>query len=66
MDPRPFRIAMKGFLCALLLFAVANLLAQAPTGALNGVVTDPSGAVIAMASDRLDNSTGQFLDSTTN
>ena len=67
MNSRPSRIAMKSFLCAfLLLFAVASLFAQAPTGTLNGVVTDPSGAVIAKASVRLVNSTGQFLDTTTN
>src|SRR5712664_3133742 len=50
----------------LLLFQAGALHAQAPTGSLNGVVTDPSGAVIAKAAVRLINSSGASIDTTTN
>jgi hypothetical protein len=40
--------------------------AQTPTGALSGVVTDPSGGVVAKASVRLTNEKGASLDATTN
>ena len=43
-----------------------NLLAQTPSGGLNGVVTDPSGGTIAKASVRLTNASGASLDATTN
>jgi len=43
-----------------------NLVAQTPAGALNGVVTDPSGGVIAKAAVRLTNASGASLDTTTN
>ncbi len=49
------------------IFSVAgNLAAQAPTGGLNGIVTDPSGGVIAKAAVRLTNSSGASLDTTAN
>jgi hypothetical protein len=47
-------------------FLVGTLRAQAPTGGVSGVVTDPSGAVIAKAAVRLISSTGASLDTTTN
>jgi hypothetical protein len=50
----------------LLFFQVGTLLAQAPTGSLTGVVTDPSGGVIAKAAVRLINSSGASIDTTTN
>jgi len=43
-----------------------NLAAQTPTGGLNGVVTDPSGGVIAKAAIRLVNTSGASIDTTTN
>ncbi|HKV64734.1 MAG TPA: carboxypeptidase regulatory-like domain-containing protein [Candidatus Acidoferrum sp.] len=43
-----------------------NLLAQAPTGGLSGVVTDPSGGTIAKAAIRLTDASGASLDATTN
>jgi hypothetical protein len=43
-----------------------NLHAQAPTSGLHGVVTDPSGGVIAKASVRLTTTSGASLDTTTN
>jgi hypothetical protein len=43
-----------------------NSSAQAPTGGLSGVVTDPSGSVIAKAVVRLTTSSGASLDTTTN
>jgi hypothetical protein len=43
-----------------------NLQAQAPTGGLNGVITDPSGAVIAKAAVRLTSANGASLDTATN
>src|SRR5712671_387630 len=43
-----------------------NLPAQTPTGGLNGVVTDPSGGVIAKAAVRLTNASGASLDTTAN
>jgi hypothetical protein len=61
------RIVAVNFLLLLSLFAFAsNLPAQAPTGGLHGVVTDPSGAVIAKAAVRLTNAGGASLDATTN
>ena len=43
-----------------------NLDAQTPGGALNGVVTDPSGGVIAKAAVRLTDAAGASIDTTTN
>src|SRR4029077_4898463 len=53
------------FLLSILLID-ASVNAQAPTGGLSGVVTDPSGSVIAKASVRLTPPTGASLDTTTN
>jgi hypothetical protein len=57
--------------CAILWFLgftalTLNLCAQAPTGSLQGVVTDPSGGVIAKAAVRLTDANGKSLDTTTN
>ena len=49
-----------------LFFQIGSLHAQAPTAGLTGVVTDPSGAVIAKAPVRLINSSGASIDTTTN
>lgn len=67
MTFRPTRIVLWNlfFLLSTLTFA-GNLRAQTPTGGLNGVVTDPSGGVIAKAAVRLTNSSGASLDTTTN
>jgi hypothetical protein len=54
------------FSIALLFFLPATLRAQTQTGALNGTVTDPSGASIAKSAVRLTNSAGASLDATTN
>ena len=65
-----FRYARIAFLSLCLFLSVfslvGNLAAQAPTGGLNGVVTDPSGGVIAKAAVRLTNTSGASLDTTTN
>jgi hypothetical protein len=55
-------------LCCFLLFVLltGTLRAQTPAGGVSGVVTDPSGAVIARAAVRLINSSGTSLDTTTN
>jgi hypothetical protein len=67
MNSRPIRIVLKRISYIFLFLAAAtNLRAQTVTGSLNGVVTDPSSAVIAKAAVRLVNSAGQFLDTTTN
>ena len=67
MSFRRTRIAFLG-ICFLLLFFsfVGSSSAQVPTGGLNGVVTDPSGGVIAKAAVRLTNSSGASVDTTTN
>jgi hypothetical protein len=67
MSFRPVRIALLQLLFWLLSFFLAGTShAQAPTGTLNGTVTDPSGASIAKVAVRLTNSTGASLDTTTN
>lgn len=67
MSFRRFRFAFLSLCLLLSVFSVVgNLAAQAPTGGLNGVVTDPSGGVIAKAAVRLTNSSGASLDTTTN
>ena len=67
MSFRPVRTALLHFLGLLLIFATgAHLYAQAPSGGLSGVVTDPSGGVIAKATVRLVTSSGRSLDATTN
>jgi hypothetical protein len=53
------------FIFGLLFSLAATLRAQTQTGALNGTVTDPSGASIAKAAVRLTNSNGASLDAVT-
>src|SRR5258706_2199222 len=61
------RIVLLSWLFLLLVFPLLrNLAAQTPTGGLNGVVTDPSGGVIAKAAIRLVNTSGASIDTTTN
>src|SRR5712671_812568 len=63
----PVRIVLLSFVFLMSIFPIAgNLDAQTPAGALNGVVTDPSGGVIAKASVRLTDASGGSLDTTTN
>jgi len=67
MSFRPTRIVLLSLVYLLSIFPVArNLDAQTPAGGLNGVVTDPSGGVIAKAAVRLTNASGASLDTTTN
>jgi Carboxypeptidase regulatory-like domain len=67
MSFRPtLRIGLTLFSFALLFFLAATSRAQTQTGALNGTVTDPSGASIAKAAVRVTNSNGASLDTTTN
>ena len=71
MSFRQCRVLCALFLCLLLLpFAAECLNAQAPTsgaiGGLTGLVTDPSGAVVAKASVRLTDASGASYDTTTN
>ncbi len=61
------RIALLSLAFLLSVFQNAGSLhAQTPTGELNGVVTDPSGGVIAKAAVRSTNAGGASLDTTTN
>jgi hypothetical protein len=67
MSFRFVRIAAINMLILLWLSAFElNLSAQTPTGGLRGVVTDPSGAVIAKAAVRLTSASGASLDAITN
>jgi Carboxypeptidase regulatory-like domain len=67
MSFRRFRFAFLTLCLFLSVFSVSgNLSAQEPIGGLNGVVTDPSGGVIAKAAIRLTNSNGGSVDTTTN
>jgi hypothetical protein len=67
MSFRPVRIVLLSFAFLLSTATIdGNLHAQAPTGGVNGVVTDPSGGVIARAAVRLTNASGASLDVTTN
>ncbi len=67
MSFRPIRIVLLSLVFLLSLFPIAgNLDAQTPTGGLHGVVTDPSGGVIAKASVRLTSASGASQDTTTN
>src|SRR3989441_2965162 len=67
MSFRPVRIALFSLIFLLSIFPTGrNLAAQSPTGGLNGVITDPSGGVIAKAAVRLTNASGASLDTTTN
>jgi hypothetical protein len=67
MSFRLVRIVSAFCLCLLtMLFSDGYACAQAPTGGLTGMVTDPSGSVIAKAAVRLINAKGESLDTTTN
>ena len=67
MSFRFTRIFLFSLISLLSLFPTrGNLAAQSPTGGLNGVITDPSGGVIAKASVRLTNDSGASLDTLTN
>src|SRR5207245_2284457 len=67
MSSRLARITVLSLAFLLLIFAFSgNSRAQAPTGGLSGVVTDPSGSVIAKAAIRLTTESGASLDTTTN
>ena len=67
MSFRPVRIALLSSVFLLLILPIGgNLDAQTPTGGLSGVVTDPSGGVIAKAAVRLTTASGASLDTTTN
>jgi hypothetical protein len=63
----PVRIVLLSSIFLLLILSIGgNLDAQTPTGGLNGVVTDPSGGVIAKAAVRLTTTSGASLDTATN
>jgi Carboxypeptidase regulatory-like domain len=67
MSFRPIGIVLLKLVFLLSIFPIGgNLEAQTSTGGLNGVVTDPSGGVIAKAAVRLINASGASLDTTTN
>lgn len=67
MSRRPVRIVLLSLLASLFLLCwLPASQAQSPAAGLTGVVTDPSGAVIAKAAVRLINSRGQSIDTTTN
>src|SRR5229473_1932090 len=63
----PARMVLSSSVFLLSIFPFGGILhAQTATGGLNGVVTDPSGGVIAKASLRLTTASGASLDTTTN
>ncbi len=67
MSFRPIRIVQLSLIFLLSIFPLGGILqAQTPTGGFNGVVTDPSGSVIAKAAVRLTNAGGASLDTSTN
>jgi len=66
MSSPPIRIALLPLVILSIFLFGGNLPAQTPTGGLNGVVTDPSGGVIAKAAVRLTNASGASLDATAN
>jgi len=66
MSFRATRIVLLSLAFLLSIFSIAgNLDAQTSTGGLHGVVTDPSGGVIAKAAVRLTAASGASLDTTT-
>jgi hypothetical protein len=66
MSFRAIRIVLLSFAFLLSIFSIAgNSDAQTATGGLHGVVTDPSGGVIAKAAVRLTAASGASLDTTT-
>jgi len=67
MSFRPIRIVQLSLILLLSIFSLGGISqAQTPTGGLNGVVTDPSGGVVAKAAVRLTNAGGASLDASTN
>jgi len=67
MSFRPIQMLLLNLVFLLSMFTISrNLNAQTPTGALNGVVTDPSGGIIAKAAVRLTTTGGASLNATTN
>jgi carboxypeptidase family protein len=67
MSFRPLRSVLLSLFASLVLFfQLGASPAQTPTGGLTGVVTDPSGGVIAKAAVRLVKSGGASIDTTTN
>ena len=67
MSFRVFRIVSTFCLFLLTIsFSEGYAYAQAPTGGLTGMVTDPSGSVIAKAAVRMINTKGELLDTATN
>lgn len=67
MSCRPVQVFLRHLIWLLLfVLSIGSLHAQAPSGSVSGVVTDPSGAVIAKSAVRLINSSGASLDTTTN
>src|SRR5947208_6560540 len=67
MSFRPVRIVLLSSILILSTIPIGgNLHGQTPAGGLNGVVTDPSGGVIAKAAVRLTSASGASLDTTTN
>jgi hypothetical protein len=67
MNFRPVRIVLlRLFFIFFLFFRMGTLQAQTSTGSLSGVVTDPSGAIIAKSPVRLITSSGASIDTTTN
>src|SRR5260370_5999260 len=63
----PARMVLSSLVFLLSIFPFGGILhAQTATGVLNGVVTDPSGGVIAKAAVRLTTSSGASLAITTN
>lgn len=67
MSFRSMRVISASLLSIVLIFFLASAShAQAPTGAMNGTIVDPSGASIGKVAVRLTNSTGASLDTTTN
>jgi hypothetical protein len=67
MSFRPIQIALLSLALLLSIFRLGGIAqAQTPTGGLNGVITDPSGGVIARAAVRLTNARGSSLDTSTN
>src|SRR5258708_20602472 len=67
MSFRPVRIVLFGLVFLFLILSTReNLAAQTPTSGLNGVVTDPSGGVIAKAAVPLISATAAPRDTPTN
>jgi hypothetical protein len=67
MSSRFVRMLLLSFTLLLSILQIdRSVYAQTPTGGVSGVVTDPSGSVIARAAVRLTSASGASLDTTTN